>query len=230
MPLVTAISPNPATRGEEITLTGTDLDLTYGLLFKGVPDTIKTFISQSATEIRLLLPESANKGTIGVIAPSLIVNESAEAYEVAGDLPPLEPLGLVIYDDALKNGWQKWGGWGAGSVDLDNNENVRDGDKSIKAVFADDWGAPVQLGGGNSSTSAYQYLSLAVYGEPGTAGKEVLVIVNGGKSFSLPITEGEWVETRIPLSTFDSPANIDQLSFQGKGWAGTLYIDHIGLR
>lgn len=230
VPLVTGIAPNPADRGQEITLTGTDLDLTYGILFKGVSDTIKTFTSKTATEIKLVLPDRANKGPIGIVAPSLLVNESEAALLINGDLPPLEPLAFTIYGDALQNGWQKWGGWGGGSSDLNSNENVRDGERSVKAIFQNDWGASLQMGGGNTALSGYTQLVFALYGEPGTAGQEVEVLVNSTLNYSVPVTEGEWTEITIPLSAFSNPASLNELSFRAKGWAGTVFIDHIGLR
>lgn len=230
LPIATTISPNPAERGQEITITGTDLDLTYGLLFKGVADTIRTFISQTGTEIKLLLPEAANKGPIGVLAHSGVVSESADALQIVGDLPPLEALAVVFYSDGLENGWQKWGGWGGGSSDLSNNENVRDGDLAIKAIFAADWGASLQMGGGNTSTTGHTEVSFAIFGTAGTLDREVEVLVNSTKSYSFKLVEGEWTEAHIPLSAFDSPATIGEFSIRAKGWAGTVYIDHIGLR
>ena len=100
----------------------------------------------------------------------------------------------------------------------------------MKAIFQNDWGASLQMGGGNTALSGYTQLVFALYGEPGTAGREVEVLFNSTLNHSVPVTEGEWTEITIPLSAFGSPASLNELSFRAKGWAGTVFIDHIGLR
>ncbi len=82
------------------------------------------FKSQSETEIVVTIPNFTNKGKISLVAYSGLSVESSKVLIMP--LPPLEPLAKVIYDDALQNGWTKWGGWG-GTSDLDNSDNVREG-------------------------------------------------------------------------------------------------------
>ena len=231
LPGITLISPTLAERGEDLTLTGTNLDLVMGVLFKGSDEPVTDFKSRSETEIVVTIPNYTNKGKVSVVAFSGVAIESSDVLTIP--LPPLEPLGLAIFDDALKNGWQKWGGWGGGSSDLNNTDNVRDGDKGIKVVFGGDWGGPMQLGGGNSSTAGFTQFAVSIFGTPGTGGKVVNLIVKGGSTEEKQITivEGEWTEYKFPLSsTFGSPATITELFFQDRGWSGTLYVDHIGLR
>jgi hypothetical protein len=110
---------------------------------------------------------------------------------------------------------------------------VRDGDKGIKIAFGGDWGGAMQLGGGNSSTSGYTQFVVSIFGTAGTGGKVVNLIVKGGSTEEKQITivEGEWTEYKLPLSsTFGSPGTITELFFQDRGWSGTIYVDHIGLR
>ena len=231
LPAISSLSPLLAERGEDLTITGTNLDLATGVLFKGSDEPVTTFKSQSETEIVVTIPDYTNKGKVSVVAASGVAVESSEILTIP--LPPLAPLGLVIYDDALKNGWQKWGGWGGGSSDLNNTDNVRDGDKGVKIVFGGDWGGPMQLGGGNSSTTGFTKFVLSIFGTPGTGGKVVNLIVKGGTTEEKQITivEGEWTEYELPLSTtFGNPATITEMFFQDRGWSGTLYVDHIGLR
>lgn len=232
LPTVTALTPNPVARGEELTITGTDLDLVSGVLFKGLTEPVTDFSIVSDTEIKIIVPEEANQGKISLVAFSLLQVESADALSLVGALPPLAPMAVAFYVDALQNGWQKWGGWGGGSSDLANADNVRDGVASIKVVFAADWGGPLQLGGGNSSTSGRTELAFSIFGGPGTGGQQLNVIAKGGSTEEkiVTIVEGEWTEFKIPLSDFGSPASITEFIFQSRGWAGTIYVDHIGLR
>ena len=229
LPTITSFVPNPIEREAALTITGTDLDLVKGVLFKGLTDPATTFISSSSTEIVIKVPKEANKGKISLVTYSMIAVESDEELKLVGDLPPLEALGLVFYDDALENGWQKWGGWGGGSVDLDNSDNVRDGNKAIKATFAGDWGGALQLGGGNSSTTGYTYVVFSIFGTAGTNGKQMNVLV-AGKEKVVDIKEGEWTEFKVPLTDYSSPATINEFTLQDRGFSGTIYIDHIGLR
>ena len=229
LPAISEFSPNPAERGGNITIKGTNLDLTMGVLFKGLIEPVTSFVSQSATELVVTIPDTANKGKITLLAHSLVAVESEDVLELVGDLPPLAPLGLVFYDDALENGWQKWGGWGGGAVDMENSDNVRDGDKAIKVTFANDWGGPLQLGGGNSSTTGYSNVVFSIFGTAGTEGKQMNVLV-AGKEKVITIVEGEWTEYNVPLTDYASPATINEFTLQGRGFAGTIYIDHIGLK
>lgn len=229
LPAISNFSPNPAERGSNITISGTNLDLTMGVLFKGLTAPVTVFVSQSATELVVTIPEDANKGKITLLAHSLVAVESDNALELVGDLPPLAPLGLAFYDDALENGWQKWGGWGGGAVDMENSDNVRDGEKAIKVTFANDWGGALQLGGGNSSTTGYSNVVFSIFGTAGTEGKQLNVLV-AGKEKVITIVEGEWTEYNVPLTDYESPATINEFTLQDRGFAGTIYIDHIGLK
>ncbi len=232
LPTITALTPNPVGRGDELIITGTDLDLVGGVIFKGLTEPVTNFIVVSSTEISIVVPEEANQGKISVVTYSLIQVESPEALSLVGALPPLAPLAVAFYVDALQNGWQKWGGWGGGSSDIANADNVRDGSAAIKVVFAADWGGALQLGGGNSSTTGRTELAFSIFGGPGTNGQELNVLAKGGSTEEKIITmvEGEWTEFKIPLSAFGNPATITEFIFQSRGWAGTIYVDHIGLR
>lgn len=232
LPTITVLAPNPVGRGDELTITGTDLDLVEGILFKGLTVPVTEFISTTQTEIKVVVPEEANQGKISLVTFSKLQVESPEALSLVGALPPLAPLTTAFYVDALQNGWQKWGGWGGGSSDIANADNVRDGTAAIKVVFASDWGGALQLGGGNSSTTGRTELAFSIFGGPGTSGKQLNVIAKGGSTEEKIVTmvEGEWTEFKIPLSDFGNPATVTEFTFQSRGWAGTIYVDHIGLR
>ncbi|HOX82173.1 MAG TPA: hypothetical protein PLS08_04025, partial [Chryseolinea sp.] len=96
-----------------------------------------------------------------------------------------------------------------------------------------DWGGAMQFGGGSSSTSGFTKFGISIFGTPGTGGKVVNLIVKGGTKEEKQITiiEGEWTDYNFSLSSdFGSPATITEMFFQDRGFAGTIYVDGIGLR
>jgi hypothetical protein len=230
LPKITSFAPMTVERGDEITITGEDLDLVEGILFKGSDNAITTFVDRTTTQIKVIVPDYTNKGKISLVAFSGVKVESTDVLVIP--LPPLAPLGFVIYDDALQNGWSKWGGWGSGSSDINNTDNVRMGDKGIKIVFGGGWGGSFQTGG-SAATAGYTKFVLSIFGNPGTGGKVVNLIVKGGTTEEKQITivEGEWTEYEFPLSTtFGNPVTLTEMFFQDRDWSGTIYVDHIGLR
>ena len=147
---------------------------------------------------------------------------------------PSGPAALteVIYEDEVDPGWQLWGGWGAGSSDITSTENVRSGDKSSKTIFGGDWGGALQFGGGTTSTAGLSVFAFSIYGDTGTDGQELNVILKGGSNEEIQVTivEGEWTDFEIDLADFGDPATVTELFFQDRGWSGTIHIDHIGFR
>lgn len=228
LPSITSFSPNPIERGTNLTITGTDLDLTMGVLFKGIADPITTFVSQTETELIITVPELANKGKISLVAFSSVVVESAEDLKFIGDLPDLEPLGYAMYEDALVNGWQSWG-WG-GTIDLASSDNVRDGLLSVKKGLDGGWGAFRLHSDAGIATAGYTEITFSIYGSPGTAGKTFNLNANWGNAYSVAVEEGKWVEFKVPISALGNPGTINDLVMQETGWSGTVYIDHVGLR
>ncbi len=228
LPSVTELSPLPVERGAELTISGENLDLTMGVLFKGLTDPVTEFVSQTATEIVVIVPDDANKGIITLVAHSLVQVESEVALEIAGDLPPLAPLAAAIYTDALQNGFGDWSYGGA--VDKASADNVRDGTASVKKTFNGSWDA-VRFAGSSIATAGKTEFVFSVFGGPGMGGQKMNVIINDNWGITtITITEGEWVEHKFTMADFASPASIDDWGLQAQGSTGTIYIDHIGLR
>ena len=227
LPAVSALSPIPVERGKALTITGTNLDLVKGVLFKGrtAPDSV--FVSKSATQLVINVPAQANKGKITLVAYSLVTIESAQTLTFVGDLPDLAPLKYAFYIDKLENGWQNWG-WGS-TADYANTENVRDGAASIKMDYTGQWGA-MKFANGSVSTAAYDEVAFSLFGTPGTGGKKINVSPSGGKTYTVTIDEGKWVEYRLSKADVGNPATITDLTFQNQDWTGKVYIDHVGLR
>src|SRR5690606_21968362 len=103
---------------------------------------------------------------------------------------------------------------------------------AIKVTFGGDWGGALQLGGGNAPTAGFTEFVVSIYGTPGSGGKKINLNVKGSSpdSKAIEIVEGEWTDFRIPLADYGNPETITEVQFQDQGWAGTIYVDFIGLR
>jgi hypothetical protein len=227
LPSVTGLSPNPVERGQNLTITGTNLDLTKGVLFKGrtLPDTV--FVSKLATQLVIKVPDGANKGNITLVAYSGVTVESSQGLTFVGDLPDLSPLRYAFYIDKLENGWQDWG-WNR-TADFNSKDNVRDGAASIKMDYTGTFGA-LKFANTSVSTAAYSELTFSIFGTPGTGGKKINLTPSGGTAYAITIEEGKWVEYKLTKAQIGNPATITDLTFQNESWTGRVYIDHVGLR
>jgi len=85
LPAITGLSPNPVARGSQLTITGTNLDLVTEIAMKGVPDRIKTFDSQSATQVLLTVPQEAIFGQVTVYSLAGVPIVSADTLAYVGD-------------------------------------------------------------------------------------------------------------------------------------------------
>lgn len=77
LPLITGLSPNPVKHADELTITGTDLDLVKKVYFSGVADAVTEFVSQSTTKIVVKVPASTVDGKVTLEAASGVQTTSA---------------------------------------------------------------------------------------------------------------------------------------------------------
>src|SRR6188768_692187 len=82
LPLTTAMSPNPVKPLTDLTITGTDLDLAKKIIFNGVSAPVTTFVSQTATQLVVKVPETAKKGKLTLEAASGVKTTSANDLDI----------------------------------------------------------------------------------------------------------------------------------------------------
>jgi hypothetical protein len=227
LPAITSFAPNPAVRGGNLTITGTNLDLVMGVSLKGVTSPITSFVSRSATQLVITIPAAAVKGVVTLVAYSTLTVPSVDKLLFVGDLPDLPALGYAFYIDALQNGWQNWG-WGS-NTDFNNTDNVRDGNNAIKQEYTGQWSA-LKFANGNLSTAPYVEFAFSVYGTPGTNGKQINITPSGGTTYTLTIEEGKWVDYKLTKAQLGNPATVTDVTFQNQAWTGLIYVDHVGWR
>jgi hypothetical protein len=127
--------------------------------------------------------------------------QSADVLAISGGLPP-PTIALPIYNDAVTNNWTGTGGWvgggWGGTKDYNNTSPVREGTKSCKIGYTDQWGSPFQLGAGSVNVSAYTTFKISIYGAAGSSGKKVNIGINGSDAYTITIVEGTWTDYVIP--------------------------------
>lgn len=82
LPRGTAVAPGLLYHGENVTITGTNLDLVRKVYFTNVSAAQTTFVSQSATELVIKVPEGALKGTLKLEAASGVQTTTAAELDV----------------------------------------------------------------------------------------------------------------------------------------------------
>ncbi len=231
LPAITAMSPSPIDPGQDVTITGTGLDVVTSVIFLNAP-AITSFVSQSATQLVVTVPNGALKGkvAVGISNPSDTI-QSTDILVING-LPPLADFTFPIYTDATQNGFQDWSY--TVTHDFANTENVRQGTKSIKAVYGGNTYQGITFHNASTlSTSGYTKLEFSVFADASLNGKKLQVVTNGSYSGSVPqvtLVGGEWTTFSVTLSSMGSPTGISEIVLQAAGFSGTVYIDHVGLR
>ena len=233
IPQITGMSPNPVDTAANLTISGANMDLVSSVAFTGVTNPVTSFVSQSATQVVVKVPGSALKGkiTVGIKNSSLKVQSTTEL--VINSLAPLPDFTAPLYTDALQNGFQDWSY--TATHDFNSTEVVRQGTKSIKAVYSGDGyqGITFHHTGAGLSTTGYTKLEFSVYADAASNGKKLQVVTNGAYGGAVPqvtLVGNAWTTFSVNLSTMGNPANITEIVIQGANFMGTVHIDHVGLR
>ncbi len=230
LPTITGLAPTPVERGANLTITGTNLDLATGVYFNGVTGAVKDFVSKTESQLVVMVPAEAGKGKIKLEVLSGEQVESTMGIQIAGDLPPLAALPYPMYTDARAAGWDNYS-WG-GAADWASTARVRQGEFAAKKTYDGSYDAIRLHNNTPVATASYTHFVFSAYGEPGTGGKTMNIVVNEqwGTPYTFKIVEGEWTTYSMPLTDLGSPASIGDILFQSAGWVGVVHYDHIGLK
>lgn len=82
LPMANSFSPNPVKHNTNVTISGTNLDLTKKVWLKGVTKPITSFVSQSATQLVFNVDSSTQSGTVKLEAASGVQTTSATSLNV----------------------------------------------------------------------------------------------------------------------------------------------------
>ena len=232
LPSVTELTPTPVPAGDELTITGANLDLVQAIAFPGVPEEVSDFISQASNEIKVTVPDSAVSGLMKFTTiHGFVVNTDVE-LKLPGGGPT--PLLYTFFDDNFENGWQNWS-WG-GAVEAPSNEVVFNGTGSIKKTYDGSWDG-FTFGGSSVDVSSYTNMVVYVYGGAGTDGQGVQMIINENWSNAvgvMTVVEGAWTEFSFPVSDLATNSGAGttwtHCVFQAQGITGDIYFDFVGFR
>jgi IPT/TIG domain len=231
-PALATMSPNPVDPETNLTITGTNLDLVSAVAFQNA-NPVTAFVSQTATKLVVKVPKGVTEGkiTLSVQNTSLTV-QSTDILKLNGAVPP-PVIAFPLYLDAVTSNWNGWvgDGWG-GTKDYANTSPVREGDKSIKIIYAGGYGSPFQLGEGSIDVKPYTTFKISIYGGPGSNGFKVNLGINGADSYTITIVEGKWTDYQIPISDLNiSGGKITAIILKefSNSDGFTIYVDDIGL-
>jgi endoglucanase len=159
---------------------------------------------------------------------------SSTTGTTTGSSVPPATSNMVVYDNALRNGWQDWS-WG--TRNFANTFPTHSGTKSISFV-ANEWAGLYFHSSTNFNPYKYQNIRFWVHG--GSNSNQALrVLLYGtnvspvGKQVALPtaIQANTWVRQVIPISAFGlaSTTLISGFAIQANtgGVQGTIYVDNV---
>jgi hypothetical protein len=232
-PVITSFSPLYAVAGDIITITGTTFNEVSSV--KIGTTAVEIVGTPTPTQIHIKVPAGDVQGFITVTTPGgIAISPTAYGFK------------LVVYDDALANGWWS-GGWNGGDHPaFDNSSPVTRGTHSVAITYTGGY-AGFQIGNGGApiSLTTMTALKISIYGGPGTDGNILRVAIEGPDKnghqvtinnsppdgVNVTIREGQWQTFTIPISQFGTgPVELQQIIVQELSGVSneTIYIDDIG--
>lgn len=231
LPIGTAVNPQPAVPGDNITISGTNLELVGQIIFPGASQAVTSFVSQSGTSIQVVVPEGVISGGLTFV--------TKRGYVTPGPvfLIPTEeknPLLLTLFDGEFHKGFGDWS-FNLNSSNPHNGEQFVNGTASWKADFKA-WGG-LQLGQDTPGTPVAGGLKtfvFSVYGGTGSNGALLQIVLNDawGNAQQKNVVEGEWTEFEIPVANFPAAnvyGGLHRVAFQ-LGADAVIWIDKVGFR
>ncbi len=232
LPAGTSVSPSPAVPGtDNITITGTNLDLVAELTLPGLTPILATsFVSQTATQIVLSVPVGTKSGGIVYKTIHGYSNNLGVAVVVPGVGP--SPLPFTLYDEAIAAGGGNHS-WDGTSV-IGSTEQFYSGDVSWKFTTTAGGG----LSGGDITAvdvTGQGSFIFALYGGDlgGQSSVNVAAILNDkwDSYNAVQLTPGKWTEYEIPMSSYPTVdfSQIVRFAFKVEGISSsTIYADYVG--
>jgi hypothetical protein len=221
-PVISSINPQIGNAGDTMTITGT---LFNGATRVTFDSTDATIISQSLTQIQVIIPTGVVQAFVYVFTPG-----------GAGKSP--QPFGFksIVYVNGLQNGWGNYTGYNS-DLAFNNNTNLIAGESSnIKVTFQNAYGA-LQIGYGGVALLPVQaglsQIKFSILGDPAwPLGQKVQVVLNGdyGDAYQVTVVSGVWTTFSIPLSQWGTPSPITEFVIQGAGVPvpSTVFVTDIG--
>lgn len=230
LPVGTSITPKPAKPGvDNITITGTDLDLVKSLtLPTSGPVMATSFISQSPTGIVLALPAGTKSG--GITYTTIHDYTSILGVTVIVPAPGPLPLAINMFDETTAPGGGDWS-WNKVVSDPASTEQFYSGDLSWK--FETGSGGGMSVGGMTPiDASGMDLFSFSIFGGPGTDGMEVAAILNDNWTDynSVTLVEGQWNSYQIDLTEYPTTdlTQVVRFAFKVESTTSTIYVDRVG--
>lgn len=213
-PTITSFDPVAGGTGDIVTIKGTVFDNLISVKFDDIEAVI---VSSTSTEIKVEIPA-------GVVQAKIFVETAGGIAESPGAFG----FKRIIFDDALGDGFQLWGGWG-GTQDLQNTTTVKRGTYSIQRI-TEAWSA-IQIGYAGSTLNLgtdVTALKVSIYAE--NTGK-LKIVFNGDDANGkvIDVVAGQWLDFTIPVSEITPQTTFSQLwiqEFTGSG--NVFYIDDFG--
>ncbi len=236
LPAGTSISPVPAVPGtDNITITGTNLDLVASLnLPTSGQVAAASFISHSATQIVLAVPEGTKSGAISYTTIHGYSNNLGVTI-VVPSVGPL-PLSMTFYDEVIFSATiddDKNHSW-SGTSDVASGEQFYSGNVSWKFSTTESGGLSA---GGMTPTDVTSQGSFifALYGGNlgGQSSVNVAAILNDtwANYHAVQLIPGTWTEYEIPLSGYPAVdlTQFVRFAFKVEGISSsTIYADYVG--
>ena len=220
-PTITSFDPLAGSAGDILTITGSVFDDVSKVTFDS---TVAEIVSSTTTSIQVKIPEGIVQAFIYVTTPGG-TTKSIASYGFKS----------VLYDDALRNGWGNYDGYGS-TRNFMSTDHVKRGTNDIAVTVDNSYGA-LQIGYGGATLNVQQLgltaIKFSVYGGDAIKdGDKAHLVINGDYNDYVEITlkAGAYTDYTIPLSQLGNPSTITEFVVQMFGVAApsTVYFDDIG--
>ena len=186
--------------------TGVEVEITPGQ-WKDVEIPVSQFGDLKMDAIRI--KEVTNDGVGGQTIYIDDIGFDLQGYETVGT--EVTTFALPIYQEGIAPEWtalgaQDWS-WNTESVNWENTETVKTGDKAIQVTYAQSGGG-LQFGNFSVDVSNYTEIQFSIYTNDALSFNFV-VNDNWSMPYSFNTEAGKWQTITVPLSALGSPTVID---------------------